>query len=215
MTDPNKAAIMLVVDRSGSMHSLRASAQDSINEFITGMNLNDGVARTLAIAHFDHEYELVNSSMPVKDCPAFRLDPRGSTALLDAMGRAIDDLGAELAALPEERRPAKVVMAIVTDGFENASRTFTWDDINKKVRHQEEAYKWEIMYLAADEDAIATAAKLGVRADHSLSYSASNAGTGATYDMAFASISGYTGTDSTPIAFTYEDREKAMAEDSD
>jgi hypothetical protein len=205
---------MLVVDRSGSMHSLRASAQDSINEFITAMDLNDGVHRTLSIAHFDHEYELVTPSMPVKDCPAFRLEPRGSTALLDAMGRAVDDFGAELAAIPEDRRPGRVVLAIVTDGFENASRTFTWDDINAKVRHQERAYKWEIMYLAADEDAIATAGKLGVRAGNSMGYSASAAGSSAAYNSAFRTISGFTGT-GVPTPFDDEDRKKAMTEDSD
>jgi hypothetical protein len=216
MTDQNKAAIMLIVDRSGSMHAIRQSAQDAINEFIAGLNLNDGVARTIAIAQFDNTYELVTPSMPVKDCPAFKLEPRYSTALLDAMGRAINDLGAELARLPEDNRPGKVIMAIVTDGFENSSQTFDWATINTMVRRQEDDYNWQIVYLAADQDAIATGAKLGVRADRSLAYTATNDGsTRAAYGAAGVAVAAASGPCGQSISFTDEDRKAAMADEQD
>ncbi len=98
------------------------------------------------------------------------LDPNGNTALLDAIGRTIDETGARLAALAEGDRPGKVVIAIMTDGLENASKTCTWIDINEKIRHQKEAYKWEFLFLGANQDAIATAGKLSIAAGDSVTY---------------------------------------------
>ena len=89
------------------------------------------------------------------------------TALLDAIGRTIDDLGKRLAALPEEQRPGQVIVAIFTDGLENASQNYTGEKINKMIRHQREVYGWEFLFLAANQDAIATAARMGIDRSHS------------------------------------------------
>jgi hypothetical protein len=91
--------------------------------------------------------------------------PDGSTALLDAIGRTIDETGSRLAAMPESQRPGKVIIAILTDGEENSSRVFNWAQISEKIRHQREVYKWEFLFLGANQDAIATAAKINIDAD--------------------------------------------------
>lgn len=215
MTDSNKAAIMLVVDRSGSMYSLQDTAQDAINKFIVAQQVEDGTARTLTIAQFDTLYELVTPSTLAAGCPSFVLDPRGGTALLDAMGNAITDLGAELAALPEDQRPGTVILGLVTDGQENSSREYTWDTVQQMVRRQEDEYGWQIVYLAADQDAIATGAKMGVRAHRSMSYTSSNAGTTAVMDgfsraVVTASAAGPGGQG---VAFSDDEREAATADD--
>lgn len=206
MTDPSYTSIMLLVDRSGSMNHLRHSAEGAINEFINGQKEQPG-PRTIRIAQFDGEYELVHPSMLAADCPRFELVPRGSTALLDAMGRSINEFGAELAAMPADRRPGTVIYAVMTDGLENSSSEFTWHEVQKMVRHQEEAYRWQILYLGANQDAVATGAQLGVRGGRAMTYAASDHGTRAVYD----SLDSYVATASAggAAAFTDEDRKNA------
>lgn len=81
--------------------------------------------------------------------------PRGSTALLDAIGRTIDDLGKQLEGTPEADRPNQVIIAILTDGEENCSRHHPWQSVAKLIRHQTENYHWQFLFLGANQDAIA------------------------------------------------------------
>jgi hypothetical protein len=85
--------------------------------------------------------------------------------LLDAIGRTIDEVGKRLAATPESDRPGKVIFAILTDGEENSSRRFTKHQVFDMIRHQQEKYAWEFIFLAANQEAIATAAGIGIAAD--------------------------------------------------
>ena len=78
--------------------------------------------------------------------------PRGSTALYDAIGRTINEVGARLAATPEPDRPGKVIVAILTDGQENASTEFSRETIATMISHQQKAYAWEFVFLAANHD---------------------------------------------------------------
>lgn len=210
MTDPSYTAICLLVDRSGSMQRIRQAAEDAINEFILGQattaiqNLDQ---RTIRLAVFDNEYQLIHSSRPAGECPKFFLSPRYSTALLDAMGKTITEFGAELAMMPAEQRPGTVLLVIMTDGLENASFHYKYDQIAAMVRHQQDVYQWQALYLGADQDAIEVAARLGIDRERSITYTASSAGTRSTMD----SVSGYVATASAggPAAFTDEDRENA------
>lgn len=207
MTDLNYTAIMLLVDRSGSMKFLRQAAEGAINEFVNGQREQPG-RRTIRIAQFDDEYTLVHESRPAAECPPFELIPRGTTALLDAMGRSISEFGAELAAMPPEQRPGTVIYAVMTDGLENTSKIYTWRSVHEMVRRQEQAYRWQILYLGANQDAIATAAQLGVQRDRAMTYAPTDHGTHAIYD----SLDTYVATASAgqPAAFTDEDRENAI-----
>jgi hypothetical protein len=96
--------------------------------------------------------------------------------LLDAVGRTIDELGARLAAMPEAQRPAKVIVAIFTDGFENASRVYTTERLAASIKHQQEKYNWEFLFLAANQDAIATAAQIAIPAAQAMTVPASPVG---------------------------------------
>jgi len=96
--------------------------------------------------------------------------PDGSTALLDAIGRTIDETGARLAAMSEADRPGKVIIAILTDGEENSSGTFTWAQISDMIRHQQDVYKWEFLFLGANQDAIATAARMNISRNSSANF---------------------------------------------
>ena len=213
MTDPNRTAIMLLVDRSGSMHAIKNSAEEAVNAFVNAQRIHDGNSRTVSLGVFDDVYELLIPSVDVHDCEPFKLEPRGSTALLDAMGRAIVEFGAELAELPEDERPGTVIFGVMTDGQENSSQLYTFKQVQALVRHQEKAYNWQIVYLGANQDAIATGAKLGVRADRSMSYAATDHGTRAVYDTFSASSVRASGIGGQSISFTDEDREDAMADE--
>jgi hypothetical protein len=107
------------------------------------------------------------------------------------MGRAIDETGATLALLPEWERPEQVLLMVVTDGLENASRIFTAADVRAKVEHQRNVYRWEIMFLGANQDAVLSARELGVPRRMSMTYSANTIGTLAAFDAASACTRAY------------------------
>lgn len=170
--------IACVLDRSGSMNAIAGDAIGGFNTFLAAQQALPGTAR-LTLVLFDHEYQLAHNNVPIQDVPP--LDehtyvPRGMTALLDAVGRTIDDMGARLAATPEAERPAKVIVAILTDGMENASRDYTYDKVSSMIRHQQQKYSWEFIFLAANQDAISSAAKLSIHADNAIAFQATGVG---------------------------------------
>ena len=121
---PNYTAIALVVDRSGSMESIKGDTVGSIKQFIGDQKKLDGKA-TLRIVQFDDKYETVYKDVDIKKIDekefAEKYCPRGCTALLDAIGRIITELGQTIKEMKEKERPSKVVVAIITDGYENAT----------------------------------------------------------------------------------------------
>ena len=110
--------------------------------------------------------------------------PRGSTALLDAIGKTIDDIGTRLSQTPESDRPGKVILAILTDGEENASTVYTPEKVAGMIRNQQEQYKWDVIFLAANQDAILAAKKLAIPSENAINFSPSGAGV----KMAFSSL---------------------------
>ncbi len=153
--------ITMVIDRSGSMESIQSDAQGGVNTFIESQKSEPGDA-LLTLVQFDTEYEFVHCGAPIATVPPYKLVPRGGTALLDAIGRAINETGARLAAMDEAQRPGLVVFVIVTDGEENSSREFTREKIREKIEHQQSTYKWQFTFLAANQDAFAEGESLGI-----------------------------------------------------
>lgn len=156
--------IAFILDRSGSMQSLTEAAITGFNSFLDDQIDTPGDAR-LTLVLFDNEYILHANRAPLKEVQ--KLDtlsyvPRGATALLDAIGRTIDSVGAKLSCTPEKDRPASVTIAIYTDGYENASTDYTAARIREMIKHQTDQYGWQFLFLAANEDAIATAESYGI-----------------------------------------------------
>jgi uncharacterized protein YegL len=162
--------IVLVVDRSGSMASIRTDAEGGINTFIEQQQKEPGHAN-FTLVQFDTMYEFVHSGVPIRQVPHFTLEPRGSTALLDAVGRTINETGSRLAKMNEADRPGLVVFLIVTDGEENSSREFTREQIRKMIEHQQSVYNWQFTFLAANQDAFAEAGAMGIHQDGAANYS--------------------------------------------
>lgn len=169
MTDPTYTDITMVLDRSGSMQSIRDDTIGGFDAFLAEQRSQPGRC-TVTLVQFDNEYEEVYVGRDLADVPGLTLVPRGSTAMLDAIGRAAHATGARLAALPEERRPGTVIVGVMTDGLENASREFSYADIKALVEQQEQVYGWTFMYLGANQDAIEVGASIGVARDRALTY---------------------------------------------
>ena len=178
----NYSEIAFVLDRSGSMESCRGAAIEGFNRFLADQQKVEGLAK-LTLVLFDDEYLLPVNALPVAE--VLPLDeqtfvPRRTTALLDAIGRTVDELGVRLAALPEADRPAEVIVAILTDGAENASHEYTWNDLARVIKQQTEQYRWTFLFLGANQDAIATAAQMNIAAANAACYVADAAGVQAT-----------------------------------
>ena len=113
--------IVFILDRSGSMQSMVEPAISGFNRLLREQQQVPGHAR-FTLVLFDDQYELPFHSVPIEE--VVELDtttfvPRGSTALLDAIGRTIDELGKKLSNTPAADRPDQVIIAILTDGEEN------------------------------------------------------------------------------------------------
>lgn len=164
MTDKNLTEIIAIVDRSGSMGIIANDARGGFNEFLRKQQEDTSGECLLTYVHFDHEYEVVHEGINIKDMKPLNEEtycPRGGTALLDAVGRTIATVGERLSKTPEEKRPANVVVVILTDGEENSSAEYSNAQIRSMVDHQTEKYDWGFVYLAQNMDAFAEGSKMG------------------------------------------------------
>lgn len=160
--NPHLTEIAYVLDRSGSMQGMQEPAVAAFNDFIKTQLDVPGEAR-VTLVQFDNVYEVPIPARPIQDVPlltAAAYTPRGSTALLDAIGRTIIEIDSRLKPLPENEKPGKVILAIFTDGLENASNQYTAKQIGDLIQLYREEKGWEFLFLAANQDAIATAAAL-------------------------------------------------------
>lgn len=190
MTRPDSTLITMILDRSGSMGDVRESTIDGFNEFLKGQKTLPGEAK-LSLIQFDHEYEVNYLARDIKYVSRLNLDtyePRGSTALLDAIGRTIEETGKALAAMDEEKRPSKVIVVITTDGHENASQTFTRPKVMEMIKEQKDKYQWEFIYLGANQDAIQAGASLGIGMQNAMNYQSTEKGATIMYASLSASI---------------------------
>lgn len=175
--DKNKTEIVLVIDKSGSMHSLQKTVVESVNSFLEEQAGQPGTAY-VTLYSFDNEVQEMLRHCELKEVPKLtekNYVPGGMTALLDGVGRAIDETGARLAALPEEERPAVVTVGIMTDGYENASREYSRKDIAERIARQKEKYNWKFIFFGAGEDAIQVAAQMNIDKEDSVKWEAGNA----------------------------------------
>ena len=126
------------------------------NAFIENQAKEPGEA-LLTLVQFDTEYEFLHKGVPMVDVPKYELVPRGATALLDAVGRAINETGERLSKMNEADRPGLVVFVVMTDGLENSSQEFSKPRIKEMIQHQQETFGWQFTFLGADQDAFAEA----------------------------------------------------------
>ena len=207
----NKTDITIILDRSGSMESVKQDTIGGFNNFLSEQQKVEGEA-SLSLVQFDDQYEVVYENKDIN--AAVRMteatfQPRGSTALFDAVGRTINAVGARLAALSEEERPDKVLLVIMTDGFENASREFTAAKVGEMISHQRDVYNWEFMFIGANQDAVLSAQEIGIQAGAALTYAANEEGTQIAFSMIADKVRNYrVSKDAEALRFNDEDRER-------
>jgi len=175
----NYTEIAFILDRSGSMESCRDAAIDGFNSFLSAQQQLEGLAK-LTLVLFDDTYQVPAVSLPVAEVLPLDITTYvtgNTTALLDAIGRTIDELGNRLSSISENDRPNQVIVAILTDGLENASQNYSWPDVADRIRRQSKDYKWNFLFLGANQDAIATAAQMAIPASQAASYCADQIGT--------------------------------------
>lgn len=174
-----KTEILAIIDRSGSMHSIKVDAIGGFNAFLADQQTVDGEAR-MTLALFDDQYDVLYAGLDLAKAEPLNEQtfvPRGGTALMDAIGRTLNEQGARIAA---EGWAEKVIVTILTDGGENQSKEFTYPVIRELVKDAE-AKGWSIVFLAANQDAFATASHYGFNPAHAQNFAANSVGTAQAY----------------------------------
>lgn len=214
MTNPDYTHLALVIDRSGSMTRIASDMNGAISELFKQQAELPGDLR-VDIWTFDDttEHRFVNATLDAVRDQDYVV-PRGSTALNDAVARAITELGEQFLAMDEGERPGKVVFAIITDGEENASKEFSGAAGQVRVKGmievQRSQFNWEFLFFGTtDIDAVRAAAGYGISGDQTLSFAASSAGTAGGVTAASAYLGDYRGS-GVSRAFTQEERDAAL-----
>jgi hypothetical protein len=178
MTNPDFTGHLLVVDRSGSMATIKKDMEGGIKALLKAQDELPG-KYTVDIAYFDNEF-VYEEKFALAASASVNIEPRGLTALHDAIGRAVTQYGEALANLPEDERPGKVLVTIVTDGGENASREFNGESVKELIEKQKNEFNWEFTFLGANQDAVTVGSSLGI--NHNITYQATSAGVAAVTD---------------------------------
>jgi len=209
----NLTEIVVVLDRSGSMASMKEEAEGGLATFVAEQKAQEGEARfTLAI--FDDRYDVVHDRIDLQQAPErFALEPRGMTALLDAVGRTIANVGHALSETPEAERPAAVLFCVVTDGGENSSREYAGDAVRRMVKEQTDKYSWQFTFLGAGPEVFAQGDRLGFNPAAGAAFTDVGMALGATSKkMSRMRRAAAAGTDALAAANVMTDEERAEAE---
>ncbi len=185
-----KTLIAIVLDESGSMSPLQGETISALNKFIEEQKAIPGDA-LFTLVKFNGDYSFIHNSVSlaeVKPITTADYSPSGYTALLDAMGRTIDETGKKLAAMSDGDRPEKTIIVVMTDGQENVSKEYTRDQVLAKVKHQTEKYGWQFLFLGAGPDAISQGVNLGIHAASAMSYNATQKGVGVAMNSTSAAV---------------------------
>lgn len=156
MTDPYKTLIVTILDRSGSMRPLVNATIEGFNSMLKDQKEAPGTA-LWTMVQFDDKYDVLTQEVPIESVRPLNTEtfvPRGWTALYDALGRTIRDVGERLAKLKESQRPGKVIVTVFTDGVENSSREFKGSVVKDMIEHQRSKYNWEFVFVGSTEEAI-------------------------------------------------------------
>lgn len=185
MPDTNYTAMLLIIDRSGSMENIRDDMVGGLNTILVEQKKLPGFL-TIDIVQFDNVIETVCEMANPEDV-TITLEPRGGTALHDAIGFGVNNFSQRIAALPEHATPHAIQVIVVTDGEENSSTEYSASQIRKLITNKQKDAAWDFVFLGANQDAVSTGGNLGFSRDSSMTFSPS----GPEVSMASASTSRY------------------------
>lgn len=183
--------LVFILDKSGSMGGMETDTIGGFNSMLEKQRKEDGDCRISTIL-FDNNYEILHDRIDIKavrNITEKEYFVGGSTALLDAIGRTINKIINVQKGTDEKYRADKVLFVIITDGEENASREYTAEYVKKKIEYQTREHGWEFVFLAADIDAVQTAANFGIRADRAQNFHKDKRGMNLNFEILSNSIS--------------------------
>ena len=187
----NLTEIVFILDRSGSMAGLEDDTIGGFNSMVEKQKKEEGEALFSAVLFSDGS-EVLYDRVDVKKIEPMterQYQVGGCTALLDAIGGAVRHIANVHKYAREEDRPAKTVFVITTDGMENASRSYSYDEVRRMVKRQQEESGWEFLFLGANMDAISAARSFGIRADRAVRYQCDGEGTALNYRVLSGAVS--------------------------
>ena len=214
--DKDYTHISVILDRTGSMETIRDDTIGGFNTFLEEQQKQEGKA-TLTLVQFDTQdpYEVIHQFTPIKKVPKLTHQtyvPRAMTPLLDAIGRGINDLDQQLNDLKKSKRPSKIVFVVITDGQENSSREFRKDQIEKMIKEQDSKNNWQFVFLSADLASIADAGSYGFQAKSVMAFDKDGAGTSAMYSSLSKSVGDFRRAAANDVSFSKKDRSKQKSE---
>ncbi len=180
----NFCEIVCIVDKSGSMDSVKDDAIGGFNSFLKTQKDFPGEA-LFTLYLFDTEKEEICNGIninEVKELNEKTYIPGGMTALLDAVGTAINSVRSRWSKVKEDERPEKVIVGILTDGQENSSKEYTHEQIKDMVEINQTKYNWDFVYISASPTAWEDSHSIGISKGDTLQYAATDIGTSSSYD---------------------------------
>ena len=177
--------LVMILDRSGSMAGLEADTIGGFNSMIEKQKKEEGEVYVSTIL-FDNESEVIYDRENIRGIEPMterQYYVRGCTALLDAVGGAIKHISTVHKYAREEDVPEKTIFVITTDGMENASRIYDYNEVRRMIERQKEQYHWEFIFLGANIDAAGEAARFGISASRAARYRHDGHGTALNYSV--------------------------------
>ena len=183
--------LIFILDRSGSMSGLGSDTIGGYNAMLEKQKKEPGEA-VITTVLFDDKYELFHDRINIRGIEPITEKEyyvRGTTALLDAVGRTISKIVNVQKHTVEDERAENVMFVITTDGMENASREYSYEKIRRMIEHQKSKYGWEFIFLGANIDAVDTAERFGIGQDRAVNYNADSDGTLLNYEVISETVS--------------------------
>lgn len=202
----NITELVFILDRSGSMAGLERDTIGGFNSMIRKQKAEKGECFVSTVL-FDHEREVLHDRVKLSEVPEMTerdYTVRGSTALIDAIGKAIHHIGNIHKYARKEDVPERTVFIITTDGMENSSHLYTSDEVKRKIERQKTKYGWEFLFIGANIDAVSTAAKFGINKDRAVNYNADSEGTRILYESVSEAVQNIRA--SAPLKADWSDR---------
>ena len=180
---PKDVELVFILDRSGSMGGLESDTIGGYNSMLSKQKKEKTGKVSVTTVLFDDQYELLYNQVPIEKVSPMTEEEyyvRGSTALLDAIGKTVMQVKANQ---DKKEIKDKVLFVIITDGMENASREYRADQIKKLIEERKEKNNWEFLFLGANIDAIGAAKDIGIESSRAVRFKSDKKGTAKNYEV--------------------------------
>ena len=180
---PKDVELVFILDRSGSMGGLESDTIGGYNSMLSKQKKEKTGKVSVTTVLFDDQYELLYNQVPIEKVSPMTEEEyyvRGSTALLDAIGKTVMKVKANQ---DKKEIKDKVLFVIITDGMENASREYRVEQVKKLIEERKEKDNWEFLFLGANIDAIGAAKDLGIDSSRAVRFKSDKKGTAKNYEV--------------------------------